>query len=402
MIFFNSMNEAMRVIFIALCAVGFIGQLSFLCFCVGRRKNIVLTVVTAVITVLSCFNVIRLSYGAPVLFHNSKLINDDFSVIVTIAANISLGTIALILSLAEINRSVASPTKIPQYLEYSKDGVLFSDKRGLVLLANHKIRELAKTITGTEIENANNFRNAVFSAKSCKQYTVFNIDGKLIFRLPDGLAWEFAHTQLDNGSYIITATDATQLLDTAEKITTNKKLIKETKNRLQWTLDNLDGLKTQNEISEQAFPLRAQIRDYANALYESIESDEIIPVQQVGKQLIPAEKMLPLIINAFEIIGVSIRVIGSMPADAPRFAALLELLFVSASSAVSHCRAELITMAIYEGGNKLTANINCDGTLLHSDHIGAFDDIKSRIDSLGGTLTITKEPSLKLSVMLLK
>lgn len=401
MIFFNALNESFQVIFTALCTVAFIGQLFFLCLCISRKKNIIMTAITAVVAVVSAFNVTRLFYGAPI-FSQSEFLSSDMAVIVVIAVNISLGTIAYILAFAEIQKDVLTEVKIPDYLENSKDGILFADQSGQILLANYKIKELCRTITKAELKNANSFCDLIFNAKSNNKFTVFNVDGKLIFRFSENNAWEFSHTAFDGGNYIITATDATQSLNTAEKITENKRMIKETENRLQWTLDNLDGLKKQAEISEQSEPLRAQIRDYANRLYDGIANDESVISEQVGAERIPREKQLPLIISAFELIGVSVNVIGSMPADEKRFTTLLELLFVSASSAVSFCRAERVTMAIYEGGNKLTANINCDGTLLHSKHVGVFDNIKKRISELGGTLTITKEPSLKISVMLLK
>lgn len=401
MVFFNALNESFQVIFTALCAVAFVGQLLFLCLCISRKKNIIMTLVTALVAVVSLLNVVRLFYGAPI-FSQSEFFNADMTVIVVIAVNISLGTIAYILAFAEIQKDVLTEIKIPEYLENSKDGILFADKNGQVLLANYKIKELCRTITKTELKNANGFCDLIFNAKSNGKFTVFNIDGKLIFRFSENNAWEFSHAEFDGGNYIITATDATQSLNTAEKISENKRMIKETENRLQWTLDNLDGLKKQAEISEQSAPLRAQIKDYANRLYDGIANGEAVTSEQVGAERIPTDKQLALIIGAFELIGVSVSVIGNMPADEKRFTTLLELLFVSASSAVSFCRAERITMAIYEGGNKLTANINCDGTLLHSKHIGAFDNIQKRVCALGGTLTITKEPTLKLSVILLK
>lgn len=402
MIFFNSLNDAFRVIFIALCAVGFIGLLLFLCLCIGRKKNVILTAVTAIVTVLSALNVTRLCYGAPLFSQEIGFLNDDFSVIIAIAVNISLGTIAFILVFAEMPRAVLSGAKIPQYLEHSKDGALFSDKYGQILLLNYRMKELCKTMTKADMKDANEFCDFVFTAKTNHRFAVFHVDDKLIFRFPNGSAWEFARTVFENGSYVVTATDATQTLEAAEKISENKRMLKETENRLQWTLDNLDGLKTQAEISEQSEPMRAQVSDFASAVCQAIEDDEPIAARQIGIELIPAEKQLPLIISAFEIIGVSVSVIGNMPADESRFKTLLELLFVTASSAVAHCRAERIMMAIYEGGNRLTANINCDGTLLHSKHSGAFDNIAKRVSSLGGTLTVTKEPSLKLSVMLPK
>jgi len=401
MIFFNALNETFQVIFTALCAVAFVGQLFFLCLCISRKKNIIMILVTALVAVVSALNVTRLFYGAPI-FSQSEFFSGDMAVIVVIAVNISLGTIAYILAFAEIHRDVLTDVKIPEYLENSKDGILFADRNGQVLFANYKIKELCRTITKSELRDANSFSDVVFKAKSNNKFTVFNVDGKLIFRFSENNAWEFSHTAFDGGNYIITATDATQSLNTAEKITENKRMIKETANRLQWTLDNLDGLKNQAEISEKSEPLRAQIRDYANRLYEGIANDGVITAEQVGAENIASEEQLSLIIRAFELIGVSVSVIGNMPSDEKRFTTLIELLFVSASSAVSLCRAERITMAIYEGGNKLTANINCDGTLLHSKHIGVFDNIKNRISALDGTLTITKEPSLKISVMLLK
>ena len=401
MIFFNALDESFQVIFTALCAVGFVGQLFFLCLCIGRKKNIIMTVVTAIVAVFSALNVTRLLYGAPIL-SKSALFSSDMSVIVAIAVNISLGTIAYILAFVEMSSSAITAIKIPEYMERSKDGVLFADKNGQVLLANYRIRELCKAITKSELKNANDFCDLIFNARSNNKFTVYNIDGKLIFRFSEDSAWELAHTAFEGGNYIITATDVTQSLNTAEKITENKRMIKETENRLQWTLDNLDGLKRQAEISEGSSALRTQIEKYANHIYDAISNEEDISTIQVGTELVPMEKQLPLIIRTFELIGVSVIVIGNMPSDEKRFLTLLELLFVSASAAVSFCRADRITMAIYEGGNKLAANITCDSTMVNSKHFDAFDNIKSRISALGGTLTITKEPSLKISVMLLK
>ncbi len=404
MTFFNSLNEVIQIIFIVLCVLAFVSMIFLVCLCAGRKKNGILAVSTSVVALLSAFNVIRLVYGAPIFGSNSvsDILNSDMGVIVAIAVNISLGTIALILSLSERQRPFISASKLPDYLELSKDAVLFADKKGQVVIANKKMKELCRTITRAPLKNANDFCDTVFSFRNNGKITVFNVGNKRIFRLPDTSAWEFSHIDLDDGNYLITACDTTQSLNTAEKITENKRLIKEAENRLQWTLDNLDGLKKQAEISEKNAPIRSQIREYSNSLYESISNNEGITPMQIGSDLIPDEQKLPLIISAFELVGVTIRIIGNMAPDSPLFSVLFELLCTSASNAVSLCRAESITMAIYEGGNRLTANITCDGAALQDSKAGVFDDIKKRITSLGGTFTMVQEPTLKLSVMLSK
>lgn len=407
---FSSLSPLLQGAVITVCTLGFMSQLFFLCICIGRRKNIALTIVTTVIAILSAINVTRLCYGAPITVH-SEAINSKNAVIIAISANIALGIICLILSVIEYRKPGISASKLPQYLEGAKDAVLFADKNGRALLINGEMRKLIRLITGISYFDehspcpsfdANQFRDALLSSKSNGRFVVFDIDGKRIFRFSPISAWEFSYAELYSGGYSITATDVTQTLNTAEKITGNKRNIKETKNQLQWTLDNLDDFKKQNEIAEATASLRAQLNEYANGLYESMENDsEIIP-KQVGLQIISAQNQLDLIVRSFELVGVCVNVIGKMPFDSALFPTLLELLCVCTSNAVSFCRAEHITMAIYEGGNRITANISCDGAALIDKNADSFNDIQNRITSLGGSFTLTREPSLKLNVILSK
>lgn len=408
--FFNSLSPLLQGLAIVLCTLGFMSLLFFLCICVSRRKNIALTVVTAIIALLSAVNIIRLSHGAPIVLQNDA-INSKSAVIISISANIFLGIISFILLIVQLRKPRVSAAKIPQYLENSKDAVLFADKSGRPLLINQEMRGLTRLVTGIEYFNeygscpafnANQFRDAVLSSRTNGRFTVFNVDSKRIFRFSPMSAWEFSCTELYRGGYTIIATDVTQTLNTAEKITENKRDIKESKNRLQWTLDNLDDFKKQNEIAEITASLRSHLSEYANGLYEGIEANGDIAPKQVGLQIIPPQNRLDLITGAFELIGVSINVIGKMPYDSDLSPTLLELLCVCASNAVSFCRAEHVTMAIYEGGNKITTNINCDGATLIDKNSDSFSIIQNRIASLGGTFTLTREPSLKISVILPK
>lgn len=408
--FFNSLTPLLQSVCIALCAFGFMSLLFFVCICISRRKNTALTVVAAIFTLLCAINIIRLSYGAPIFLHNS-VINGKTAVISAISANVVLGIISLILVIAQLRKPRVSAAKIPQYLENSKDAVLFADKSGKVMLINREMRSLTRFVTGIDFFseysscppfNANLLRDAVLSGQSNGRFTVFNVHGKRIFRFSPLSAWEFSYTKLYNGDYSIIATDVTQTLNTAEKITDNKRGIRETKNRLQWTLDNLDDHKKQSEIAETTAFLRSQLSGYADGLQNAMGSDgEILP-KQVGLELIAPQERVDLIMQAFELIGVSITVIGRMPYESALLPTLLELLCVCASNAVSFCRAEKITMAIYEGGNRITANINCDGAAMLDKNADSFSDIQSRIASLGGTFTLTREPSLKISVILPK
>ena len=403
MTFFNSLADAFKIIIIALCSLAFIGEVFFTCLCISRKKPKILTVAQIVITLLCALNIIRLANGAPIFPQNalSDFLSGEIAVIVAISVNISLGTISLILGLTEGSKAVISATDIPKYLEYSNDGVLFAHKSGRLVFSNSRMYDLCLVLTNNELKNANVFFEEISKIKSDKKVTVYDVNGKSVFRLADGTAWEFSRVQIDERHYMLTACDMTQALSIAAEISEKKVLIKETQNQLQWTLDNLDELRVQNRISDQNEPIRTQITQHTQSLFNNVSSGETDRIKPLELEMNPSVNRLVLITRSFALIGVSVSIIGNMPTDDTLSPTLLDLLSVATAKSVSLCGAKQVTMAIYEGGNKLTANISGDGTVA-KESPELFTEIENQIKSLGGTLTVAYTPTLKISVMLPK
>ena len=95
MTFFNSLADGFKIIIIALCSLALIGEIFFACLCVSRRKAKVISVIQVLIAILCAFNVIRLANGGPILPHSAltAFLNTEMAVIITIAVNISLGSL---------------------------------------------------------------------------------------------------------------------------------------------------------------------------------------------------------------------------------------------------------------------------------------------------------------------
>ncbi len=403
MTFFNSLADGFKIIIIALCALALIGGIFFACLCVSRKKPKIISAVQILVTVLCAFNVIRLANGAPIFAQSAftDFLNNEIAVIVAISVNISLGTISLILALTEGAKPVITSTDIPKYLEYSNDAVLFAYNSGRIVFANSKMYDLCRTLTQDELKNANVFYDAVSRIRNSKTITVYDVNGKSVIRLANGTAWEFSKSQIDSRHYLLTACDTTQALGVAAEISEKKVLIRETQNQLQWTLDNLDELREQNRISEQNEPLRTQVHQLSQMLYYNIADGEISDAQVRSLEFITAKNKLSLITYSFALVGVSVSVIGNMPTDEVTEPVLLDLFSVAAAKSVALCGSKQVTMAIYEGGSKLTANISGDGAQATASP-GLFKEIEEKVTALGGTLTISYSPTLKISVMLPK
>ena len=403
MTFFNSLTDGFKIIIIALCSLALIGEIFFACLCVSRKKAKIISAVQVLISILCAFNIIRLANGGPILPQSAvtSFLNTEMAVIIAIAVNISLGSISLILALTESAKAVVSATDIPKYLEYSHDAVLFAYNNGKIVFLNSKMKELCKALTGGELKNANVFFDAVSKMESSKSVTVYDVNGKSVLRLENGTAWEFSKAQLDDNHYLLTACDTTQVLSVAAEISEKKVLIKETHNQLQWTLDNLDELREQNKISEQNEPIRTQIYQHSQMLYNNVMDGEANGARIDNLDFSIIKNKLSLITYSFALVGVSISVIGNMPTDNVTAPALLDLLSVAASKSVALCGAKQVTMAIYEGGSKLTANISCDGSAA-KESPELFVELEDQIKALEGTFAVSYEPTLKFSVMLPK
>lgn len=297
-------------------------------------------------------------------------------------------------------------------------GVLFSENDGYTLLSNHQMQKLMIAITGKIFRNSIQFYETLISDQYISRYKKAELDGQVIYILPNEGAWMFTKTNINflMKNYIhISAADVTELWGLTAKLQLQDEELRHKSEELKRTIANLHILSKEREIDNakmRAHDILGQrlsvllriIQNENNLDYElltSLSKGLLAELKAEQNKVGPHDK-LKGIQQIFAAIGVNIEFQGELPEEVQKACLFVDIIREGSTNAVRHGFATAISIKAEskESEYKLTINNNGYTTATPITPGNGIKVMRKKISAQGGNLDIIHHPVFTLSIVL--
>ena len=290
-------------------------------------------------------------------------------------------------------------------------GILIGDGDGAALLANLKMTELCRVLTGGMLNDAERLWSAV---------------GKAAFReglvhTPGGETWQFARSMiaLDGKDYLqITASDMTEKYRVTEDLTERSRHLKEVQEHIRSVAAKERSLAAAKEIMNA----RMTVHDRMGAVLlsgkyyldhpENVKEDELLHMLEYGSGFLLGEAEQPgeekdLLGEAVRMarrIGVETEIDGELPEDKAIRVLLAQAVEQCAANTARHAGGDRLTVRIMQNESGMTAEFSNNGAPPNGPirETGGLASLRGAVESAGGIMTVKGEPRFLLTVSLPK
>lgn len=298
-------------------------------------------------------------------------------------------------------------------------GVLFSENDGHILLSNYQMQNLMIAITGKIFRNSIQFYDTLLSDKYENRYKKAELDGQMIYILPDGSAWMFTKTNISYlmKNYIhISASDVSKLWTLTAKLQDQSQELKYKSDELKKTISNLYILSKEREIDNAKIRAHDILGQRLSLLLRIIQNDSNLDYDLLSSlskgllaELRAEDKDLGVydeiknIQEIFSAIGVDIKFQGQLPNNTDQAWLCVDIIRESSTNAVRHGFATKINIKAELIDSEYKLIINNNGHTSTSPIIpsNGIRVMTQKVSAQGGNLNIIHYPVFTLSVVLL-
>ncbi len=297
-------------------------------------------------------------------------------------------------------------------------GVLFCENDGYTLLINHQMQNLMIAITGKIFRNSMEFYQMLVSGKYDSRCKKAELDGQIVYLLPDGSAWMFTKTDIQfrmKGYIHISAADVTELWILTAKLQIQDQNLREKSDELKETIANLHILSKEREVENAKMRAHDILGQRLTVLLRTIQNEHDLNYDlliSLSKGLLAELKAeqneigpydeLKSIQQIFAAIGVDIQFKGQLPENGQRACLFVDIIREGSTNAVRHGFATQINIRAEPGENEFNLTINNNGHTTNAPIIpgSGIGLMRKKVDAQGGNLNITYYPLFTLSVVL--
>lgn len=311
----------------------------------------------------------------------------------------------------QYRRTHVSEDAIRETVDLLPAGLLIADGDGTVLLANLKMTELCRILTGGILNDADRLWQAV------ERGTI----RENLVRTPDGETWQFARSgiTLDERDYVqITASDMTEQYRVTEQLTEKQRHLEEVRERL------LSVSAAERELAEarEIMNARMTVHDRMGAVLltgkyyldhpENVKEDELLRMLQYGSSFLLGEAQTPEengdpLREATETarrIGVEVEIRGPLPEDRATLALLAQAAEQCAANTVLHAGGDRLSIETVQDVSGFTAVFTNNGRPPEGPitETGGLAVLRRAVEAVGGVMTVETDPRFTLTLVLLK
>ena len=313
------------------------------------------------------------------------------------------------LRLRELRTSI-SAFSVKEAIDALHSGVLFCTRDGHIRLTNRRMQRLMAELTGGVQRNANHFRELLLPGSIPEGCDRTELDGRTVFRLPDGSAWMFKDTpiMIGNRQYSqISAADVTLQWAAAIELRKQNAALEKRAGELREAIENIKDICRK----EEALRAKSRIHDVfgqrvallVRALRERRLPD--IELLDIFKNGLPDElkkppnddgvrRELAMLTEIFSSMGVEIRLVGELPESRSAAAVFMNVIREGVTNAVRHGFSTEITITCGGDDANWTLEIANNG-LSPEDGITegcGLGDMRRRLTQAAGFLHVQTEP----------
>jgi DNA-binding transcriptional regulator GbsR (MarR family) len=310
---------------------------------------------------------------------------------------------------------------IREALDNLPRGLCFSDEKGIPLLINRKMYQLAEEATGKLCRNAEEMWREILELEGQKCIEPLYKGNISAFRWTDGNIWQFSRTELtlQNQRYIqTTATDITRLYTLTEELEKNNAALDKQYKRLKNLLNEIvqitqeeailaSKVKIHKELGECLLAARRYLilKQPDKDIFKFFEQwHEIITFMEskLKEEKKTSDYAMRELIEAAEALGCTIIFEGSTQEDAGHYPILKNAIREAMTNAIRHAGANELTVHMDIEDNTLYAVMKDNGNrLITSISEGSgLSTLRSRIEQAGGNMEIRCGGGVELHIKL--
>ena len=310
---------------------------------------------------------------------------------------------------------------IREALDNLPRGLCFSDEKGIPLLINRKMYQLAEEATGKLCRNAEEMWREILELEGQKCIEPLYKGNISAFRWTDGNIWQFSRTELtlQNQRYIqTTATDITRLYTLTEELEKNNSVLDKQYKRLKNLLNEIvqitqeeailaSKVKIHKELGECLLAARRYLilKQPDKDIFKFFEQwHEIITFMEskLKEEKKTSDYAMRELIEAACALGCTIIFEGSTQEDAGHYPILKNAIREAMTNAIRHAGANELTVHMDIEDNTLYAVMKDNGNrLITSISEGSgLSTLRSRIEQAGGNMEIRCGGGVELHIKL--
>ena len=311
-------------------------------------------------------------------------------------------------------RTNLSAFSIKNAVDTLHSGVLFCERSGYVLLINAQMQRLMTVITGKVFRDSNRFYEMLKAGDVMPGCEKNELENQIVYVLPDDSAWMLTRSEITIKGKIyiqITATDITERWALTEQLNRQEEELRQRSEEIKDTLANLHILsrekvgirvkmRAHDVLGERLTLLLRAVhnrREMDTGMLYSLSTDFLDEIRASEYRIAP-DDALEILKQEFALIGVEIRIDGTLPGDETKSRLSLEIIREAVTNAVRHGFATKVNihMEDSEAGSCLEITDNGHQPTGYKEG-GGIGGIREKIKPLGGALTITTDPGFILS-----
>lgn len=311
-----------------------------------------------------------------------------------------------------------SAVSVTQAVDTLHTGVLFSENDGHTLLINHQMQNLMIAITGKVFRNSIQFYDMLISDKYKSRYEKAELDGQMVYLLPDGRAWMFTKTDISfrMKNYVhISVADVSEIWALTAKLQLQNIELRRKSDELKNTIANLHILSKEKEIENAKIRAHDILGQRLSLLLRTIQNDNnfdydlLISLSRGLLDELKAEQgeigpydELKNIQQIFDSIGVDIRFEGELPDNEQQACLFVDIIREGSTNAVRHGLATQINIwsELIDNEYNLTITNNGYTTTEPITTGSGIGLMRKKVNDQGGNLDITLQPLFTVSVVI--
>ena len=329
-------------------------------------------------------------------------------------AGLELVSAAVIILQLRIMRRVRenqlTPDAIRQTVDHLPTGLLVSEPDGTVLLANLRMTELCRKLTGELLSDAGRFWDSI--EKTSEDRLIHTADGEI---------WQFSKSRitLDGRDYDqITAADMTEQYRVTEELSRKNLHLKEVQERMKAVAAKERSLVAEREIMNARVTVHNRMGAVclAGKYYldhpENVKEDELLHLLEFNSHFLlgeaeqPEQKEDPLreAVQAAKRIGVTVAICGEMPEREAAQRIIAQAIDQCAANTARHAGGDTLNVAISENNALITASFSNNGMAPEGpvNETGGLAVLRKAVEAAGGSMTVQSEPNFLLTITIPK
>ena len=300
---------------------------------------------------------------------------------------------------------------IRQTVDMLPTALMVSDPDGTVLLANLRMTQLCRELTGETLSDAHRFVRHVESSS----------DEDHLAHTSAGEAWQFIRSRITlNGREYdqLTAVDMTEKYRVTKELRNKNERLREVQFRMRSVAAKERSLVAAREVMNA----RMTVHDRMGAVLlsgkyyldhpEEVREEELLHLLEYSNTFLlgeverPEREGAPLeeALQTARRIGVSAAITGDIPGTEPARALIAQAVEQCASNAVRHAGGDRLTVAIASDDVSFTAVFSNNGSPPKSPIVetGGLAVLRRTVEGAGGAMAVKSEPAFRLSITIPK